>query len=37
MLKKVALRDMTKIKKSQTFILFENEASCKDFFRLQVF
>ena len=37
MLKKVALRDMAKIKKSQIFVLFENEASCKDFFRLEVF
>ena len=32
MLKKVALRDIRKIEKSQLFALFENEASYEHFF-----
>ena len=35
--KKVALHDIAKIEKSQIFVLFENEASYKDFFCPQVF
>ena len=37
MLKKVAICDITKIEKSQNFVLFENEASYEDFFYPQVF
>ena len=35
--KEVALPDIAKIKKSQIFVLFENEASYEDFFYPQVF
>ena len=35
--KKVGLCDITKIKKSQIFVLFENEPSYEDFFCPQVF
>ena len=35
--KKVALRDIVKIEKLRIFVLFENEASYKDFFCPQVF
>ena len=35
--KKVALRDIAKIEKSQIFVLFENEASYEDFVCSQVF
>ena len=35
--RKVALRDIAKIEKSQFFILFENEASYEDIFYPQVF
>ena len=35
--KKVALRDIAKIEKSQIFVLFENEVSYEDFFCPQVF
>ena len=34
--KKVALRDIAEIEKSQTFVLFENEASYEDFFPTSV-
>ena len=35
--KRVALRDISKIEKSQIFVSFENEASYEDFFCPQVF
>ena len=35
--KKVALRDIAKMEKSQFFVLFENEASYEDFFALKCF
>ena len=35
--KRVALRDISKIEKSQIFVLFENEVSYEDFFCPQVF
>ena len=35
--KKVALRDIAKIEKSQIFVLFENEASIKIFFAHKCF
>ena len=37
MFKKVALRDVAKIKKSQIFVLFEYEASYEDFFAHKCF